>query len=106
MVKEDLFYQLNITEDGYVLARCNNDVANSVSIIGYTDESKHARLFCAAPELLEALRQLLADSEFDQVALDAEYGCRKLDEIEKDGDLPVSIIAARAAIAKALGETK
>ncbi len=66
----------------------------------------NTRLVAAAPELLEALQQLLADSEFDQVALDAEYGCRKLDEIEKDGDLPASIVTARKAIAKALGETK
>lgn len=55
-MKENLFYELNITGDGYVIGRHNHDAADSVSIIGYTEESKHARLFCAAPELLEALQ--------------------------------------------------
>lgn len=65
------------------------------------------QLIAAAPELLEALQQLLADSESDQVTLDAEYGmARNIDEIEKSGDLPASIVMARKAIAKALGETK
>ena len=58
-MKENLFYELNITEDGYVIGRHNHDVADSVSIIGYTEESKHARLFVAAPELLEALQQCI-----------------------------------------------
>ena len=58
-MKENLFYELNITEDGYVIGRHNHDVADSVSIIGYTEESKHARLFVAAPELLEALETLV-----------------------------------------------
>ena len=59
-MKENLFYELNITEDGYVIGRHNHDEADSVSIIGYTEESKHARLFVAAPELLEALQGCVA----------------------------------------------
>lgn len=59
MVNEDLFYELNITEDGYVIGRNNHDEADSVSIIGYTEESKHARLFVAAPKLLKALQDYM-----------------------------------------------
>lgn len=83
-MKENLFYDLNITEDGYVIGRHNHDVADSVSIIGYTEESKHARLFCAAPELLEAL-QIICFFE------DISSAQREI---------------AEAAIAKATGETK
>lgn len=88
-MKEDLFYELNITEDGYVIGRHNHDEADSVSIVGYTEESKHARLFVAAPELLEALQELAFLYEHDE-------GCRNLTEYKR----------AKAAIAKALGETK
>ena len=83
-MKENLFYDLNITEDGYVIGRHNHDVADSVSIIGYTEESKHARLFCAAPELLEAL-QIICFFE------DISSAQREI---------------AEAAITKATGETK
>lgn len=73
----------------------------------WEEERANAQLIATAPELLEALQQLLADSESDQVTLDAEYGmARNIDEIEKNGDLPASIVMARKAIAKALGETK
>lgn len=89
-MKENLFYELNITEDGYVIGRHNHDVADSVSIIGYTEESKHAKLFCAAPELLEAAQR-----------------CVKLLSV-----IPLEVcdvedlLYARAAINKATGETK
>ena len=59
MKNEDLFFDLNITEDGYVIGRHNHDVDDSVSVVGYTEESKHAQLFVAAPRLLAALQQLL-----------------------------------------------
>ena len=84
-MKENLFYELSITEDGYVIGRLNHDEADSVSIIGYTEESKHARLFVAAPELLEAL-QLIMNGDFYMPKESAD--------------------AARAAINKATGETK
>lgn len=59
MKDEDLFFDLNITEDGYVIGRHNHDAADSVSVIGYTEESKHAQLFVSAPCLLSSLQQLL-----------------------------------------------
>lgn len=95
-MKENLFYELNITEDGYVIGRLNHDEADSVSIIGYTEESRHARLFCAAPELLEALRAItyeyslliIHNFDFSTLGRDEEYN------------------RALAAINKATGETK
>lgn len=87
-MKENLFYDLNITEDGYVIGRHNHDVADSVSIIGYTEESKHARLFCAAPELLEALQNMVEAYQH-----------------EASIDNP-ALLSALAAITKATGETK
>lgn len=92
MKNEDLFFDLNITEDGYVIGRHNHDVADSVSIVGYTEESKHAQLFVASPDLLAALQQLVEI-----------YGCT-------DGRLWTAsskrraLDAAHAAIKKALGE--
>lgn len=94
-MKENLFYELNITEDGYVIGRHNHDVADSVSIIGYTEESKHARLFVAAPELLEALQNLMLNySDF-----------RERTGRNGDPQNPL-ILGALAAINKATGETK
>lgn len=87
-MKENLFYDLNITEDGYVIGRHNHDVADSVSIIGYTEESKHARLFCAAPELLEALQNMVEAYQH-----------------EASIDNP-ALLSALAAITKATGEIK
>lgn len=95
-MKENLFYELNITEDGYVIGRHNHDEADSVSIIGYTEESKHARLFCAAPELLEALWELV--NEYESIVTH-EFGSSALD-VDPD------YIRAKAAITKATGETK
>lgn len=89
-MKENLFYELNITEDGYVIGRHNHDAADSVSIIGYTEESKHARLFCAAPELLEALQR--CETVLSTIPLEV---C----DVE-------DLLYARAAINKATGETK
>lgn len=94
-MKENLFYELNITGDEYVIGRHNHDAADSVSIIGYTEESKHARLFCAAPELLEALQNLMLNySDF-----------RERTGRNGDPQNPL-ILAALAAINKATGETK
>ena len=94
-MKENLFYELNITEDGYVIGRHNHDAADSVSIIGYTEESKHARLFCAAPELLEALQNLMLNyNDF-----------RERTGRNGDPQNPL-ILAALVAITKATGETK
>lgn len=87
-MKEDLFYELNITEDGYVIGRHNHDEADSVSIIGYTEESKHARLFVAAPELLQ-----LVIYTRDYMILEGSF---KPETIEKFD----------AIINKATGETK
>lgn len=93
-MKENLFYELNITEDGYVIGRHNHDEADSVSIIGYTEESKHARLFVAAPELLEALQMALEwiDAVPSNTLLPAMPGFDR-DEVN-------------SIIAKATGETK
>lgn len=88
MVNEDLFYELNITEDGYVIGRNNHDEADSVSIIGYTEESKHARLFVAAPKLLQL------------VIYTRDY-------MVKEGSFKPEVIEKLdTIIAKALGETK
>lgn len=67
----------------YTIAEDNGD---SVTIIGQVEQESDARLFCAAPELLEAL----------QDALHA---------YDKHGEYPEWDFA-RAAIAKALGEAK
>ena len=108
-MKENLFYELNITEDGYVIGRHNHDVADSVSIIGYTEESKHARLFVAAPELLEVLtygQTLNLPDMLDWVAdrLVNVHG----ENCNLDFILSIRERAskARAAINKATGETK
>lgn len=94
MKNEDLFFDLNITEDGYVIGRHNHDVADSVSVIGYTEESKHAQLFVAAPCLLAAIQQLLEiyDDQSGKVWTTSSKR-RALDN-------------ARAAVNKALGEAK
>lgn len=94
MKNEDLFFDLNITEDGYVIGRHNHDAADSVSVIGYTEESKHAQLFVSAPCLLSALQQLLEiyDDHSGKVWTTSSKR-RALDN-------------ARAVVNKALGETK
>jgi hypothetical protein len=67
----------------------------------------NARLLAAAPDLLDALRALLAWSEDAEVKIDGEWGSgRTLGDIAADGDLSDEIANARAAIAKARGETK
>lgn len=66
------------------------DTGDSITLIGQVEEESDARLFCAAPELLEALQNLIRENE----------GCfEDFTEYKK-------LIVARAAIAKALGETK
>ena len=94
MKDEDLFFDLNITEDGYLIGRYNHDAADSVSVIGYTEESKHAQLFVSAPCLLSSLQQLLEiyDDHFGKVWTTSSKR-RALDN-------------ARAAVNKALGETR
>lgn len=87
-MKEDLFYELNITEDGYVIGRHNHDDADSVSIIGYTEESRYARLFVAAPELLQ-----LVIYTRDYMTAEGSFKPGTIDKFD-------------TAIAKALGETK
>lgn len=69
----------------YTIAEDNGD---SVTIIGQVEEESDARLFCAAPELLEALQEMLE-----------AYG-------DDDPENNSTIKTARAAITKALGETK
>ena len=58
----------------------------------------------AAFELLDALEKAfeLMESQTEFIEREREAG-RSIQEIEKDGDLPSEIIAARAAIAKAKG---
>ena len=92
MENEDLFFDLNITEDGYVIGRHNHDAADSVSVIGYTEKSKHAQLFVAAPCLLSAIQLLLEiyDDQSGKVWTTSSKR-RALDN-------------ARAAVNKALGE--
>ena len=74
-----------MTRDGYAVADCILEWSS----IEECEQIANARLIAAAPDLLEALRNL-AD------LYDTDKGCRSLPEY----------IAARAAIAKATGETK
>ena len=92
MKNEDLFFDLNITEDGYVIGRHNHDAADSVSVIGYTEESKHAQLFVSAPCLLSALHKLVE-------VYDSEGGKQWTTTSKRE-----ALANARAAIDKALGE--
>lgn len=61
---------------------------NWVTDIGQVDTESDARLFCAAPDLLEALQGVVNKWTFGTAYNAPEF------------------VAARAAIAKALGETK
>lgn len=81
-----LIYTLDAVGE-YTIAE---DTGDSVTIIGQVEEESDARLFCTAPELLEALQNLVRENEgyFEEFA-----ECKEL-------------IAARAAITKALGETE
>lgn len=94
MKNEGLFFDLNITEDGYIIGRHNHDVADSVSVVGYTEESKHAQMFVAAPRLLSALQQLLEI-----------YGDQS-GKVWTTSSKRRALDDARAAVNKALGETK
>ena len=66
-----------------------------VTVVGQVETESDARLFCAAPELLEALQNLMLNyNDF-----------RERTGRNGDPQNPL-ILAARAAIAKATGETK
>jgi hypothetical protein len=63
----------------------------------YTEQCANARLIAAAPDLLAALSELLAEwDERDRIAAQ-EPGCGGLNETG-------GVVLARAAIAKARGE--
>lgn len=56
----------------------------------------------------DALREVLEASieqmEYDAAKIDWEWGgCRSIDELERDGDLPEAIVLARAALAHGQG---
>ncbi len=78
-----LLYTLDAIGE-YTIAEDNGD---SVTIIGRFEEERDARLFCAAPELLDALETLIVFTTPTK---------RNAMVLNK----------AHAAIAKALGETK
>lgn len=63
------------------------------------EATANARLIAAAPDLLSALRELLALGEQESI----EDG--ELEEAIEDGELEEAKAAARAAIAKARGES-
>lgn len=69
------------------------EMEDSVTVIGQVDDEKYAKLFCAAPDLLEALQETLEKvenillMEFSVNPSDRDY-----------------VVHARAAIARALGE--
>lgn len=66
-----------------------------VTVVGQVETESDARLFCAAPELLEALQNLMFNyNDF-----------RERTGRNGDPQNPL-ILAARAAINKATGETK
>ncbi len=66
-----------------------------VTVVGQVETESDARLFCAAPELLEALQNLMLNyNDF-----------RERTGRNGDPQNPL-ILAALAAIAKATGETK
>lgn len=82
MTKRVLLYTLDSIGE-YTIAE---DVGDSLMIIGQVEEETDARLFCSAPELLEALQECLGWVN-NGVARDVHN-------------------KAIAAIAKATGETK
>ena len=65
---------------------------NWVTVIGQVENESDARLFCAAPDMLEALQRMVP--LYQSLLNDCGLGHKDL------------IDNARAAIAKALGETK
>lgn len=55
-------------------------------------------------ELCTVLEDVLYDLERCEVQIDSEWGSRRnIKQIEEDDDLPISIIEARKALAKARG---
>jgi hypothetical protein len=75
-------------------------IALTLRGLGEIEEDANAHLIAAAPELLEALQDTLADAESMWVNVSGgEYG-RK----EYGFDEPASFSVARAAIARALGQ--
>jgi|SRR5690554_2753947 len=74
---------------------------------GFDEAASNAHLIAAAPELYEALINALAKMERDTEQIEWEWGfCRSMEELESDGALGQEITKARAALAKARGESK
>lgn len=49
----------------------------------------------------DALEVAIAQMEYDAAKIDGEWGgCRSIDELERDGELPEAIVLARAALAQ------
>lgn len=68
---------------------------NWVTVIGQVENESDALLFCAAPDLLEALQKLITDYD----------NFREKQGRQNSPQNPI-MLSARAAITKALGETK
>lgn len=90
MTRKLVYTQDSISE--YTIA---DETEKWVTVVGQVESESDARLFCAAPELLEALQNLMLNyNDF-----------RERTGRNGDPQNPL-ILAALAAIAKATGETK
>ena len=99
------------TDKTFIYALSKNDVNVFSCQVqgGYTDEGKRtpeevkesiARLMCAAPEMLEALENLVnyLETNLEEDIEHGQFGCPEVDQCP--------MCSARAAVAKAKGEMK
>lgn len=84
---EKIFFTLNVNGEYNI----GKDDTESASIIGTVEDEYYARLFCAAPELLDASIQL-------------SYAVLIIDEKTSHHEVFMAAKKFRAAIAKAIGE--
>ena len=73
---------------------------------GIIEQEANARLFATAPDLFTAIQALVKLAEQHEELIESEWGaCRTLKQLYAAGKISPEILAARAAIAKARGET-
>ncbi len=88
-----------VDEDGYIAAGGGDDYVTIAEILGANDEidviRANAALIAAAPELLDALQEILQITEY--------LAPEKFDDAAHQGAFDATLARARAAISKAKG---